>query len=155
MIHRFIVFSRMSRYNQRKRDVGVENLEPNHCCADTGSVPGRGNIFMNKRQCMNNLMKCLCVAGLCFPSAALARAPSASAPGKHKTDWFRAAKYGVFMHFLPGNPGQLEQVKAFDVEALAAQLQALGARYFFITLGQNSGFFNAPNAAYDRITGYA
>jgi len=46
-------------------------------------------------------------------------------------------------------------VKAFDVQALAAQLETIGARYFVITLGQNSGFFNSPNATYDRITGYA
>jgi len=59
------------------------------------------------------------------------------------------------MHFLPGDARQLEQVRAFDVQALAAQLETIGARYFVITLGQNSGFFNSPNATYDRITGYA
>jgi len=30
----------------------------------------------------------------------------------------------------------------------------MGANYLVFTLGQNSGWFNAPNAAYDRITGY-
>ena len=71
------------------------------------------------------------------------------------TDWFTEAKYGVFMHFLPGNAAQLAQVKTFDVEALAGQLEAMGAKYFVITLGQNSGYFNSPNAAYDRFTGFA
>ena len=72
---------------------------------------------------------------LCFAS----QGALASAPTAHNTDWFKDAKYGVFMHFLPGNSRQLEQVKAFDVETLAAQLEAVGAKYFVITLGQNSG----------------
>jgi hypothetical protein len=75
-------------------------------------------------------------------------------PHNPNTDWFKDAQYGVFMHFLPGNDQQLAQVKQFDVQFLAKQLEAAGARYFVITLGQNSGYFIAPNAAYDRCTGY-
>jgi hypothetical protein len=71
------------------------------------------------------------------------------------TDWFKEARYGVFMHCLPGSATQLSQVKEFDVEGVAKQLEAMGARFFVLTLGQNSGYFNAPNAAYDRFTGYA
>jgi hypothetical protein len=86
----------------------------------------------------------------------LAAATARAAPDESRdTDWLKDARYGVFMHLLPGNSRQLEQVKAFDTEALARQLEAVGARYFVITLGQNSGYFNAPNAAYDQITGYA
>lgn len=70
------------------------------------------------------------------------------------TDWFQAAGYGVFMHFLPGDASQLDEVKNFNVEALARQLDSAGARYFVITLGQNSGYFISPNATYDRGTGY-
>ncbi len=71
------------------------------------------------------------------------------------TDWLRDARLGVFMHFLPGDPAGLAKVDAFDVPAVAAQLREMGAGYFVLTLGQNSGFFNSPNRAYDRITGYA
>ena len=46
-------------------------------------------------------------------------------------------------------------VDQFEVETLAAQLEKAGAGYFVITLGQNSGYFNSPNAAYSRFTGYA
>ena len=70
------------------------------------------------------------------------------------TDWFREARLGVFMHFLPADAAGLAKVNEFDVEALASQLSRANARYFVLTLGQNSGFFNAPNVAYDRITGY-
>ncbi len=80
---------------------------------------------------------------------------NAAVPNTSATDWFRDAQYGVFMHFLPGDAASLAQVRQFDVEALARQLETLGAKYFVITLGQNSGFFNSPNTTYDRYTGYA
>lgn len=78
----------------------------------------------------------------------------AGADRNPNNDAFMASRYGAFMHLLPGNPGQLEQVKAFDVPAVAAQLQEMGVGYFVITLGQNSGYFNSPNATYDRISGF-
>jgi hypothetical protein len=71
------------------------------------------------------------------------------------TDWFKDARYGVFMHFLPADDADLKLVEAFDAQALAGQLEEVGAKYFVLTLGQNSGYFNAPNAAYDKRTGYA
>lgn len=80
---------------------------------------------------------------------------SAPAPPKPlRTDWLKEARIGAFMHFLPGDPASFAKVNDFNVEALAAQLKDIRARYFVFTLGQNSGWFNAPNAAYDRITGY-
>ncbi len=82
-----------------------------------------------------------------------ARGPAAAKNAN--TEWFRAARYGVFMHFLPGDAAGLARVAEFDVDALARQLETLGAKYLVITLGQNSGFFNSPNATYDRCTGYA
>ena len=75
--------------------------------------------------------------------------------GDPHTDWFRDARYGVFVHFLPEDAGGLARVRDFDVETLARQLESAGAGYLVLTLGQNSGFFNAPNPTYDRITGYA
>ncbi len=71
------------------------------------------------------------------------------------TDWLQQSRYGVFMHFLPGNAESLALTDQFDVPALASQLEAMGARYFVITLGQNSGYFNSPNAQYDQVTGYS
>lgn len=44
-------------------------------------------------------------------------------------------------------------VDSFDVEALARQLQEIGAGYFVITIGQNSGHYCAPSAAYDKYVG--
>lgn len=76
-------------------------------------------------------------------------------PNNSDTDWFRDAKYGVFIHFLPGDAESLARVQEFDVETLSSQLEELGAKYLVITLGQNSGFFNSPNTTYNHYTGYS
>jgi len=75
------------------------------------------------------------------------------------TDWFRDARWGVFTHYLgsnenPESPDDWNrQVDAFDVKGLADQFESIGAPYCFITLGQNSGHYIAPNAAYDAVVG--
>ena len=79
------------------------------------------------------------------------------------TQWFADCKWGVFCHYLAGAPGTPDgdmsaekwnaQVDAFNVKGLAKQLQSVNASYFFITLGQGSGHFCAPNETYDRLTG--
>jgi hypothetical protein len=71
-----------------------------------------------------------------------------------QTDWLRDARIGAFMHFLPGNTAAFAKVEDFDVEALAKQLEWMGAKYFVLTLGQNSGYYNSPNSVYDRVAGY-
>ena len=81
-----------------------------------------------------------------------------------KTKWFADCGWGVFCHWLgaaPSSDGGAEltadawqrQVDAFDVEGLARQLEAIGAPYFFVTIGQNSGHYIAPNAAHDAYVG--
>jgi formylglycine-generating enzyme required for sulfatase activity len=72
----------------------------------------------------------------------------------HAADWLSEARLGAFMHFLPGIGSGPAAVAGFDVEALAEQLEWMGARYFTLTLGQMQGWLNSPNAAYDRIAGY-
>ncbi|MCC6231200.1 MAG: alpha-L-fucosidase, partial [Verrucomicrobiales bacterium] len=81
--------------------------------------------------------------------------PSRAENASPHADWFSRAKLGVFMHFLPSGQAGLEQVRRFDVPALAAQLHDMGAGYLIFTLGQNSGYLNSPNAAYEKRTGYA
>jgi len=81
-----------------------------------------------------------------------------------RADWMRTARFGVMTHFLhdwimheqhdqmtPDNWNAL--VDGFDVEAVADQLQSVGAAYYLISIGQNSGYYLAPNATYDRLTG--
>ncbi|MEK6793214.1 MAG: hypothetical protein AABZ39_00435 [Spirochaetota bacterium] len=81
---------------------------------------------------------------------------------QHRADWFRDAKWGVFFHYLasPASSTNAPEMTAdawdrridgFDVDALADQLAEIKAGYFFITLGQNSGYYLSPNNTYDRI----
>jgi len=98
------------------------------------------------------VLRHLFLIAMCVVAGAASVSP---AQNSKNTDWFKDAGYGVFMHFLPGDAKGLALVNEFDVEALARQLETLGAKYFVLTLGQNSGFFNSPNATYDRYTGYA
>lgn len=81
----------------------------------------------------------------------------------HRTDWFQAAKWGVFTHYMADTVIKGEEitvekwnkaVDSFDVQALANQLASIGAGYYVITLGQNSGYYCSPNAAYDGYVGY-
>ena len=96
--------------------------------------------------------------GLAFLAAAalllapLSRGEDVAPPSR--AEWLKDARLGVFVHVLAPSAADLAKLDAFDAEALAAQLEGAGARYLVLTLGQNSGFFNAPNAAYDRRTGY-
>ncbi|RPJ53430.1 MAG: hypothetical protein EHM23_30970 [Acidobacteria bacterium] len=76
----------------------------------------------------------------------------------------RQARWGVMTHYLAdwqARTNNLEMsveqwnkmVDAFDVERLADQLKAVGAGYHILTIGQNSGYYVAPNPTYDRLTG--
>lgn len=78
----------------------------------------------------------------------------------NKAEWLQNAEYGFFYHFLndPKNPLPPEEwnrvVESFDVEKIARQLHILNAGYMFLTIGQNSGYYCAPNAAYDKFMGW-
>jgi len=59
------------------------------------------------------------------------------------------------MHFLPEGPRNFPVVDCFDVNHLANQLKAIGAKYLVFTLGQYSGYYNGPNATLEKLVGYA
>ena len=70
------------------------------------------------------------------------------------TDWFHDAKWGVFTHWCGGAESPKEwnaRVDAFDVDLLVRQLVQTKAGYYFITIGQCSGYYCAPNETYDRL----
>jgi hypothetical protein len=85
-------------------------------------------------------------------------------PTQPDRSWMRESRWGVFLHFLADAASTHEQaelstdewnrrVDAVDVARLAEQLDETGVRVFGITLGQNSGFFCAPNLEYDALVG--
>ena len=47
-----------------------------------------------------------------------------------------------------------ERVDSFDVVSLASQVSQTNAKWFILTIGQNSGFYCAPNSVYDELVGY-
>jgi len=83
------------------------------------------------------------------------------------TDWFQKAGYGVFVHYLAGlqnNPEHVASlgqgtewdacVNEFDTERFADTMAEVGAGYVIFTIMQVRREMIAPNATYDRITGY-
>jgi hypothetical protein len=93
---------------------------------------------------------------------AVIAAEDATRAEHHRADWLKEAKWGVFMHYMADTVFKGDQltvqkwndaVDAFDVNGLALQLASVGAGYFVLTLGQNSGFYCSPNGTYDRLIG--
>jgi len=91
----------------------------------------------------------------------LAASPSRAS---ERAAWMQEARFGVMSHFLAdwraradGEPASIahwnELIDNFNVDKLAGQLASVGAKYYLITIGQNSGYFLAPNATYDKLTG--
>jgi len=88
-------------------------------------------------------------------------------PNNPNTDWFQKAGYGIFVHYLAGLQNNREQfhslgretpwdecVREFDTERFADTMAEAGAGYVIFTMMQVTRFMIAPNATYDRITGY-
>jgi hypothetical protein len=83
---------------------------------------------------------------------------------QERAAWMTQARWGVMTHYLADwkarEMGQQmtvgkwnDMVDHFDVEGLAEQLKSVGVGYYLITIGQNSGYYLAPNATYDRFVG--
>jgi hypothetical protein len=82
----------------------------------------------------------------------------------NRAAWMQEAHWGVMTHYLADWQAQTHNlqmsveewnklVDGFDVEGVAEQLKAAGARYCQITIGQNSGYYLAPNPVYEKIAG--
>jgi hypothetical protein len=90
---------------------------------------------------------------------------SASAgEAQDRAAWMKEARWGVMTHYLADWIARREKTKMsvvewnnlvdhFDVEGLAGQIESVGAGYYLITIGQNSGYYLSPNATYDRFVG--
>jgi alpha-L-fucosidase len=63
-------------------------------------------------------------------------------------DW-KARDYDLQMNVEKWN----QLVDGFDAEGLAEQMKSVGAGYLILTIGQNSGYYLAPNPTYDRLVG--
>jgi len=102
--------------------------------------------------------------------------------GNPNTDWLKDAGIGLMVHYLKyvhynagewskmvdgynfdlymqfvyndtsGSKEWNEMVDGFDVELFANQCKESGVNFVLWTLGQHDGYFNSPNASYDKIT---
>src|SRR5215468_9890518 len=95
-------------------------------------------------------------------SLALSMAFLNDAGAQRRAEWLKKARWGVMTHYLPDwiepqrkwtSEDWNKLVEGFDVDGLAKQLEAVGAGYYLISIGQNSGFYLAPSATYDRLVG--
>src|SRR3954468_25046567 len=86
--------------------------------------------------------------------------------GENRASWMKEGKWGVMTHYLADWKAQTDHlnitvewwnrlIDGFKGETLAEQLQQAGASWYQISLGQNSGYYLAPNPTYERITGQA
>lgn len=62
-------------------------------------------------------------------------------------------KVGVFFHYLL-NKDTFAAADDFDVKGLVANLKKMNVDYVIFTLGQNSGYYCAPNPVLEEIAGY-
>lgn len=83
------------------------------------------------------------------------------------TEWFSRAGYGVFVHYLAGlqnSTGEIHSlgretswdacVREFDTARFADSMAEAGAGYVIFTMQQRTRFLIAPNATFDRLSGY-
>jgi hypothetical protein len=101
---------------------------------------------------------------LFLASAAFSVRAAENPPSPDRAAWMQPARWGVMIHYLADwkardhnlelNVEKWNQlVDGFDADGLAAQLKSVGAGYLILTLGQNSGYYLAPNPTYDRLVG--
>jgi hypothetical protein len=110
-----------------------------------------------------------CRACLVFVWAILVVSPcrAQSEPRNPNTDWLHKAGYGVFVHYLSGLQNNREAINSLgretsweecvgelDTEQFAKTMEEVGAGYVIFTVMQITRHMIAPNATYDRISGY-
>lgn len=109
-------------------------------------------------------MVCLNRIAIAFVLVALSGVLCAGAERQDRAAWMQNARWGVMTHYLADWKAREateqmtvekwnEMIDHFDVEGLAKQLKSVGAGYYLVTIGQNSGYYLSPNAAYDKYVG--
>ncbi len=107
------------------------------------------------------------ISASALAAAALLACASRASTNNPATDWFSRAGYGVFVHYLnelQNNAAMIQSlgrsttwdecVREFDTERFASTMAEAGAGYVIFTTHQRTRFLIAPNATFDRITGY-
>jgi hypothetical protein len=103
-------------------------------------------------------------AGVLVLGGALAHAaPAAAELNNPNVDWM-SGRYGAGFHYLQnwltetkdGGPAEWNAaVSSFDVQRFADDVARTGAGWVIFTVGQNSGYYCAPNSVINKYSGYA
>lgn len=83
---------------------------------------------------------------------------------QERANWMKKAHWGIMVHYLADwcvhtdhvtmNLDEWNRlVDQVNVEKLASQIDSVGAGYLIFTIGQNSGYYDAPNKIYEHLTG--
>jgi len=110
-----------------------------------------------RHSCRHSCLRHIAVVAMLTACAGLAN-------GQGRADWMPQAQWGVMTHYLADWQSRdhnltmsvdqwNKMVDGFDVEGMAKALESAGARYYQISIGQNSGYYLSPNATYDKIAG--
>jgi len=79
---------------------------------------------------------------------------------KHRAQWLADGTFGVMVHYLFAPKGDTPEartadfnriVDSFDLDYFMDQFTRTGADWLIFTIGQNTGYYNAPNAFLDRV----
>jgi hypothetical protein len=82
-----------------------------------------------------------------------------------RAGWMRQGRYGLMVHWLAPGPHALRAqrgphlsdlnaaVDAFDVERFVGDVRRTGAAWLIFTIGQNTGYYAAPNHVLDELAG--
>lgn len=109
------------------------------------------------------------VAGLAVAAvfgAVSGETPDAASVPASRTEWFRNAGYGIFVHYLSQDAASRADIRsdcadrnwddcvnAFDVPRFADAMKRMGAGYVVFTMYQGRRQFAAPNEALEREFG--
>jgi hypothetical protein len=87
-------------------------------------------------------------------------------PGSGRAAWMQNPKYawGVMTHYLADWQARVNRremsvdlwnkmVDGFDTQGMAKRLAEVGAGHYQLSIGQNSGYYLAPNPVYDQFVG--
>ena len=129
------------------------------CDTVNDSAHNRGDEVMKKVICP--ILSGIVLIVFLFPGIAVSDSENPN------TDWFKDAGYGIFVHYLEHLQNDADHlhslgkdtawdecVRDFDTERFADDVLESGAGYAIFTVMQISRFMIAPNATFDRITGY-
>jgi hypothetical protein len=104
--------------------------------------------------------------GLLHSQAAASEPAQQPNAGSGRAAWMQNPRYawGVMTHYLADWQARVNKLEmtvelwnklidGFDVEAMAKRLAQVGAGHYQLSIGQNSGYYLAPNAVYDKLVG--